>query len=234
MSSGEPKGQVFAVSIKLTGFRIFQSEVRDHKQVRAGDVVHLDEGHIFVANIHGISAETFKRLAEELGITHAALKNFFEILEQSQLADLRHDQELAGGGTCGQGFDLFLTFSKLPAFQRINLRSRDPVRLAPGGCLVPGRCLAHANEVAFLQRGHTCERAPDCLISDVLEDLRGRILDPASVVVVVGVARPGDQIEGSACQHFQSDHAVIVSIDVVCPPDGGGRGMAERFYEYHH
>jgi hypothetical protein len=47
----------------------------------------------------GVSEERFQALSEELGVTHGALRNFFKILEENQVAldDLDHTlREIAG------------------------------------------------------------------------------------------------------------------------------------------
>jgi tetratricopeptide (TPR) repeat protein len=62
-------------------------------QVKGG-VVHTGTGHVVIMNIHGVSEETFQHLAEELGVTRAALKNFFEILEQKEVRPEELDSTL--------------------------------------------------------------------------------------------------------------------------------------------
>ncbi len=45
-------------------------------------VMQTGAGTVPITNIQGISEEKYDRLTEELGVTHAALKSFFKILEQ--------------------------------------------------------------------------------------------------------------------------------------------------------
>ena len=45
-------------------------------------VIQTGPGTVHITNTRGISADQFQRLAEELGVTKAALKSFFKILEQ--------------------------------------------------------------------------------------------------------------------------------------------------------
>ena len=51
-------------------------------------------GTIYVTNTQGISTEDYKRLAEELGVTQAALGNFFKIVDQKQVAPENLDATL--------------------------------------------------------------------------------------------------------------------------------------------
>lgn len=50
--------------------------------------------HITITNTQGIPAENFKQLAGELGVTQSALKSFFNILEQAQVAPENLDNTL--------------------------------------------------------------------------------------------------------------------------------------------
>ena len=52
-------------------------------------VVHTGTGSVYVTNTKGISTEQFQRLAEELGITEAALNTFLKILGEKQVPPRR-------------------------------------------------------------------------------------------------------------------------------------------------
>lgn len=51
----------------------------------SSSILHTGSGHIYVFGTKGVSEETFQRLAEDLGITKAALNTFFRIIEQKQV-----------------------------------------------------------------------------------------------------------------------------------------------------
>lgn len=48
-------------------------------------IVQSDNGKIYITNIQGISDKDYARISMELGVTQAALKNFFKILERKQV-----------------------------------------------------------------------------------------------------------------------------------------------------
>lgn len=60
----------------------------------SGGSVHTGSGHVFITKTEGISEKAFQHLAEELGITKAALKSFFKILEQKQVPPEHLDNTL--------------------------------------------------------------------------------------------------------------------------------------------
>ena len=57
-------------------------------------VINTGNGQVYITNLHGISAEQFQLLAEELGVTRSALKNFFHILEQEHVPSEALDSKL--------------------------------------------------------------------------------------------------------------------------------------------
>jgi tetratricopeptide (TPR) repeat protein len=57
-------------------------------------VINTGSGQVYITTLHGISAEQFQHLAEELGVTRSALKNFFHILEQEHVPSEALDSKL--------------------------------------------------------------------------------------------------------------------------------------------
>ncbi len=65
------------------------------EQTANGDgIAQASDGSTAIVNITGVSPEQFATLAEELGITKAALKNFFKILQQQNVAHEDYDHTL--------------------------------------------------------------------------------------------------------------------------------------------
>ena len=87
---------IFAIVAGLWAFYIHfsgpkaQPNITQHISDKSTGVVHTGSGSVYVTE--GIPPNKFQRLAEELGITKAALKSFFKILEEKQVSreDLDH------------------------------------------------------------------------------------------------------------------------------------------------
>jgi tetratricopeptide (TPR) repeat protein len=80
---------LWAVYIHISGPKA-QPSITPHISDKSTGVVHTGSGSVYVTE--GIPPDKFQRLAEELGITKAALKSFFKILEEKQVPreDLDH------------------------------------------------------------------------------------------------------------------------------------------------
>ena len=71
------------------------SVVAGHDVINApGGIIQAGQGSIYVTNTQGIPAEQFQHLAEELGVTKAALTSFFKILEQQHVPPENLDAKL--------------------------------------------------------------------------------------------------------------------------------------------
>ena len=87
---------IFAIAGGLWAFYIHfsgpkaQPNITQHISDKSTGVVHTGSGSVYVTE--GIPPDKFQRLAEELGITEAALNTFFKILEEKQVPreDLDH------------------------------------------------------------------------------------------------------------------------------------------------
>ena len=84
-------GGLWAVYIHISGPKA-QPDINQHISGESTGVVHTGTGSVFITNTKGVSTKEFQRLAEELGITKAALNTFLKILEEKQvpLEDLDH------------------------------------------------------------------------------------------------------------------------------------------------
>ena len=84
-------GGLWAVYIHLSGPKP-RPPINQHISNGSTGVVHTGTGSVNITNTKGIPPEQFQRIAEELGVTKAALNNFLKILEEKQvpLEDLDH------------------------------------------------------------------------------------------------------------------------------------------------
>jgi tetratricopeptide (TPR) repeat protein len=91
-------GLVFGIVGGLWTFYIYlsgpkpQPDINQHISGESTGFVHTGTGSVFITNTKGVSTKEFQRLAEELGITKAALNTFLKILEEKHVPpeDLDH------------------------------------------------------------------------------------------------------------------------------------------------
>jgi tetratricopeptide (TPR) repeat protein len=84
-------GGLWAFYIQFSGPKA-QPNITQHISDKSTGVVHTGRGSVFITNTKGVSTKEFQRLAEELGITKAALNTFLKILEEKHVPpeDLDH------------------------------------------------------------------------------------------------------------------------------------------------
>ena len=63
--------------------------IKQHVEEGGTAIIQTGEGQIYITK--GIPPEQFQRLSEDLGVTKAALKNFFKILEQKNVPPEEYD-----------------------------------------------------------------------------------------------------------------------------------------------